>query len=332
MRQATQLRDWLPVRVGWQDERPFVDWCFRGDERLTEPFFDQTVQRLLRHPLNQLCRCRTPLDALAELHDEAPGLAPAGFIFHLSRCGSTLVGQMLAALAQNIVISEAGPIDAILRARFHVLGVTDDERRLWLRWIVSALGRQRTDAEAHYFIKFDCWNTIDLPLVRAAFPDVPWVFVYREPVEVLVSHMRRRGAQMLPWVVQPQLFGLELDAAVEMPPEEYSATVLAAICRAALANYDADNALVVNYRQLPAAVTPTLTDFFRVAYTAAERAHMQRAAERDAKNPVMHFTADSNAKQEAATVALQRAADSHLGQLYKQLEDLAQRQAMPART
>ena len=33
----------------------------------------------------------------------------------MSRCGSTLVSQMLAALPQNIVISEAAPIDAVVQ-------------------------------------------------------------------------------------------------------------------------------------------------------------------------------------------------------------------------
>ena len=31
-------------------------------------------------------------------------------------------------------------------------------------------------------------SVLDLPLIYRAFPDVPWVFVYRQPVEVLASH------------------------------------------------------------------------------------------------------------------------------------------------
>jgi hypothetical protein len=81
---ATRLEGWTPVRLRWQDAQPVLDWCFVGAERFTEPFFDQTVQRLLRHPFNQLFRRQTPLAALAELHAHAPGLAPTGFIFHMS--------------------------------------------------------------------------------------------------------------------------------------------------------------------------------------------------------------------------------------------------------
>ena len=42
-------------------------------------------------------------------------MRPSGFIFHMSRCGSTVISQMLAALAEHVVVSEAGPIDALAR-------------------------------------------------------------------------------------------------------------------------------------------------------------------------------------------------------------------------
>jgi gluconate kinase len=321
---ATRLEGWTPVRLRWPDAQPVLDWCYVGDERFTEPFFDQTVQRLLRHPFNQLFRQQTPLAALADLHARAPGLAPTGFIFHMSRCGSTLISQMLAALPQNIVISEAGPIDAILRAHLHAPGATDDERVRWLQCIISALGRRRAEQAAHYFIKFDAWHTIDLPLITRAFPNVPWVFVGREPAEVIVSHLKRRGAHMLPWVVEPQLFGLDMETAVELPPAEYCARVLAAICRAALAHYHRAGAgLILDYRQLPGAIESHLLDFFRVSYTEAERQLMRRTAQFDAKNPALNFTADTDAKQRAATAEVQQAAARWLDQLYLQLADLA---------
>jgi hypothetical protein len=321
---AASLRDWMPVRLSWQSTQGILDWCYVGDERFTEPFFAETVQRLLRHPFNQLLRRQTPLEVLAELHERTPGLAPTGFIFHLSRCGSTLVSQMLAALAQNIVVSEAAPVDAVLRAHMHVHGVTDDERQRWLRWIVSALGRPHRADEQHYFIKFDCWHTLDLPLIHATFPDVPWMFLFRDPVEVIVSHLRHRGAHTLPWVVAPEMFGLDADAGLRLAPEDYTARVLAAICRAALEHRHTGDALFVDYRQLPNAVESLLPNFFRVTYSADERQLMHEAAQRDAKNPVMHFAADTDAKRRAATDGVRQAAARWLDPLHRQLADLAQ--------
>ena len=321
---AESLRDWTPVRLSWQGAQGTLDWCYAGQERFTEPFFAETVQRLLRHPFNQFLRQQTPLEVLAELHERAPGLAPTGFIFHMSRCGSTLVSQMLAALAQNIVISEAAPIDAVLRAYMHLHGVTDEQRRRWLRWIIIAFGRARRTEARHYFIKFDCWHTLDLPLIHATFPGVPWVFLFRDPVEIIVSHLRHRGAHTLPWVIAPQLFGLDADAGLRLTPEDYTARVLAAICRAALEHRRTGDALFVDYRQLPAAVESLLPKFFRVTYSEDDRQLMHQTAQRDAKNPVMHFAADTDAKRRAATDNIRAAAARWLDPLYRQLADLAQ--------
>src|SRR5688572_7060783 len=110
------LDGWVPFRLFSRGGEPWVDWVHLGDARFTEPFFEQTIRRCLRHPADALFRHQTPLTALSELYRQRPGLTPAGFVFHWSRCGSTLVAQMLAALEQSTVISEAGPLDAVLRA------------------------------------------------------------------------------------------------------------------------------------------------------------------------------------------------------------------------
>src|SRR5688500_17795162 len=110
------LEGWVPFRLFSRDGQPWVDWIHAGDVRFRDSFFEQTIQHCLRRPANALFRHQTPLTTLGELYRRRRGVAPTGFIFHWSRCGSTLVSQMLAALDHSIVISEARPIDAVLRA------------------------------------------------------------------------------------------------------------------------------------------------------------------------------------------------------------------------
>ena len=195
MIRAQQLDGWVPMRVFWQEGRPLVDWCYLGTRRFAEPFFEDTIGAAMRLPFNLVFRQQTPIEVLAEWQALRPGVAPTGFIFHMSRCGSTLIAQMLAALARNVVLSEAVPIDGVVRAHFRSPEATEARRRAWLRGMVSALGQRRRGDETGLFIKFDSWHSLDLPLIRQAFPDVPWLFVYRNPVEVLVSQMKRRGAR-----------------------------------------------------------------------------------------------------------------------------------------
>ncbi|MGB8509807.1 MAG: hypothetical protein WCD76_15600 [Pyrinomonadaceae bacterium] len=316
---ARRLAGWTPFRLYWQGPRAFVDWCYLGERRLVDPFYEQTVERSMRNPCNLLFRHQTPIETLGELRDTEPGLAPSGFIFHTSRCGSTLISQMLAALPQNVVVSEAPPIDSVLRAGFHNPALTEDERIEWLRWMIAALGRPRSVEERHYFIKFDCWSILALPLIKKAFPGVPRIFLYREPSEVMVSQLKRSGAHMIPGAIEPALFDLESQEIFEMSHTEYVARVLAKICGAAIA-HDDGTTLLLNYRQLPEAVWSTLPAFCGVEYTVPDVELMRRASLRNAKNPVLDFADDSEEKARAVTDEVRRLSQRWVEPLYRELE------------
>lgn len=318
-----QLLDgWIPIRIYRQQSQAMVDWCYLGARRFNESFFEQTIQQCLWQPFNVLFRHQTPIETLAELQAARPGLAPTGFIFHMSRCGSTLAAQMLAALPQNIVISEAGPIDTVLRANLRDPHVTDEQRATWLRGLVGALGQPRDGRERHLFVKFDSWSILDLPVIRRAFPQTPWIFMYRDPVEVMVSQARQRGSQMLPGVLDPRVLGLDFAAAQQIPLDEYCARVLAAICEAATQYYRPGDARLVHYRQLPDAVWSSLAELFEVCYTAEEVACMRRAAQFDAKRPALEFASDSAAKRKLATEEIRALADRWVRPFYDRLEAL----------
>src|SRR4051794_1070428 len=95
---------WVPMRVYWQDSPPLVDWGHLDKRRFTEPFFSQTIDSCVRHPADLLFRHQTPLENLGEIAATHPSARIAGFIFHMSRCGSTLLSQMLAAAPANIIL------------------------------------------------------------------------------------------------------------------------------------------------------------------------------------------------------------------------------------
>ena len=317
---AARMNGWIPVRLYWRDGRAFLDWRYLGEARFTEPFFDQTVQRAFRYPFNLLFRHQTPIEVLEEIQQSSACVPPKGFIFHMSRCGSTLISQMLAALPQNVVISEAGPIDSILRAKFHQTGITDEQRIKWLRLMVGALGRKRSEQENNLFIKFDCWNTLELPLIQRAFPEAPWIFVYRDPVEVIVSHVRRTGAQMIPGVLEPEVGGMSAVLIAKISIVEYCARVLAAICDAALLNYNERAGMLVNYIELPEVALSDIPRFFQVDYSGIDLQRMSYAARFDAKNPLLQFEKDAERKQREANESVRELSDKWLGQTYEQLE------------
>ncbi len=160
-----------------------------------------------------------------------------------------------------------------------------------------------------------------MPLFRRAFPTVPWVFLYRDPVEVLVSQLRMPGTQMIPGGFGPNLYGIERSYGPGTA-EDYYAQVLAKVTEPAVAHYSAGGSLLVNYRQLPDALFTVILPHFGVQCGEADRAAMTEAARYDAKTPGFEFEPDSGAKQRSATPTVRAAAEQWLGELYRRLEVL----------
>lgn len=290
---AWPSRHWLPVQaVG-----PAIDWAHFAGAPLSEPFFTESARRAMARPFNRLFRHVTTLGDLVERAEPEGALAPDGFVFHMSRCGSTLVAQMLAALPGVIMVSEAAPLDAAVR-----LGALEP-----LKAMVAALGRRRFGEETRYFVKLDFAHALALPLFRAAFPETRWLFLYRDPVEVLVSQMQMRGTQTL--------------ASPDLPPEDSCAEALAAVCDAAVEEMGRGGGLAVNHADLPDAIAQIL-GHFGIACEPGERALMAPASRRNAKSPATPFAGDAEAKRRAASGAVRRAAETHLARPYRRLEAL----------
>jgi hypothetical protein len=312
---------WLPIRASSEAGELDAHWAYFGARRLREPFFEGDVRERLAQPFNRLLRYVTAVEKLAAWLAERPHLQPSGFIFHMSRCGSTLVSQMLAAVYSNIVVAEASPIEGVVQAHVWKPDLGDERQHRWLRSIVGALGQKRSGNERRYFIKLDCWHSVALPLFRRAFPDVPWIFLYRDPVEVLVSQLRMPGAQMLPQGVGPNFHRIERSYGPGTA-EDYYAQVLAKICEPVVQHFGQGGGLLVNYRELPEAVFSKILPHFGVALDAADRAAMTDAARFDAKTPGLAFAPDGAAKQQAASPAARAAAERWLGDLHGRLEAL----------
>ena len=319
---AQARHGWVPIRLAWLTGRLQVEWCWLGSEPFVHPFFDVTIEHAQRLPFNGLFTHRTSIDGLTAWHAASPGIPPTGFIFHMSRCGSTLVSRMLAASPENIVISEAGPIDSLARA----VAIPEETRSAWLRAMVSALGQRRAGHETRYFIKFDSLATDALPFIRRTFPEVPWIFLYRDPEEVLASHLREPGAAMSPGIVRgPAVIDAPFAETLSMSLEEHAARIIGTVCR--IACQSADNGagqagLLVNYTQLPEAVWIGIAAHFGIHSSAAEIETMKSIAGFHAKHPRAKFAPDGEFKRLGISPAAREAAARWIQPHFEELEKL----------
>lgn len=313
---------WLPARVLKGAAGPEFDWTYFGMGGLTRPFFEDSVRQAGALPLNRLMRMRHSLDDLtANSPDDAE--APAGFIFHLSRCGSTLLARLLAEYPGHAKISEPEPLDTVLQwAMAQPLdsdgGFSFATLRA-VRAIVRAL-MHNLPPETRTFFKLDCWHVGAFPVIRAAFPDIPCVFLYRDPLEVAVSQRATPGVHVVPGMPGAAMLGIQ--GGEDMPSEQYIAMVLGRICDLAVRHFgcDSGNDLLLHYDGIFAALENVLpTHFGFVADSnAADRIATMRGD--DAKFPGQPFQSDSQAKRAEAGPALVLQIDRYARPGYARLE------------
>jgi hypothetical protein len=276
---------WTPVKVFFRGSQAWAEWIWTGRLRFTEPFFEDSVRVALRNPFTALVRREMPLAAA----DRIEGLAPAGFVFHMSRCGATVIARMLAALDRAVVISEAPPVDQILQAELSLPDLPRREHLRWLRQAVTALGQRHSGGELLYFLKLDAWHIHHLPLIREAFPGVPWIFVRRNPEEVIASHLRQPGILAAPGVMDPRVLRLRPEDIRALSREQWCTRVIGGFLAAADAFRGDPSGLFVGHAQLPDAVWGPIASHFGVQFSRDERARMRDAAGFDSANPAVSF-------------------------------------------
>jgi len=316
------LKGMLPVDAVVVDGRPGLWWMDMSGVSLTEPFFQQTVERAKTDGNSR--EMFTEFDVLLQLEKQLDSVPPTGFIFHSSRCGSTLVANACRAINNSIVLSEANAIDKLI-ARF-ITDAGDVKTSLYsvlLRGVVNALAQRRSGNEEHLFIKFACCSFAQIERIRRIWPNVPWLFLYRDPVETIVSNLR----DVPPWLldndrrVLASIVGTPADEVAGMPLEELCARTIGSLFSTAhrLANA---GQLLLNYKQLSLPVISSVLSFFKVSPSTAELETIERANQLYSKEAYVQrtFSADADAKQKLASDAVREAAAKWATEPYQLLE------------
>ena len=278
---------------------------------LRDPFLQETVQRL--QPA--LTLAQVPKDELGRAPAPTPAFtAPAGLIFHVARCGSTLASQLLKLDDGPVVYSEPLAINELLVPP--QAGSRAD--------LVAALrtlgGFFAAHAQRPYVLKLTSWNTLFADIVAEAFPQVPWALCVRDPLVVCVSLQQRRPG----WLRDDNaaLFAGFVDS-TERDAERRVARVYAAFCEAA-GRLDPARGLLLPYEALPGAVWGNLAPHFGLRLADASKLHMAAAAQCYSKSPVGQVTAfvpDDEQKRNAASPELRRAVDELARPAYRRLID-----------
>jgi len=293
-------------------------WMEMSGVELVEPFFQQTVERAKRDKREERF---TEFDVLLQVEKELDSVQPSGFIFHSSRCGSTLVANACRAVSNSIVLSEANAIDKLI-ARF----ITDADNSVkeslysvFLRGVVHALAQRRTGNEQHLFIKFACCSFAQFERIKRIWPNVPWLFLYRDPVETIVSNMR----DVPPWLIDTDrrvLSSIINSDAGEMSLEERCARTIGSLYSTAY-NLANSNSMLLNYNQLSVPVIASILKFFNVNPSNEELETITRTSGVYSKG-ARAFMPDTDTKQKLASDLIREMSERWANESYRLLENL----------
>jgi hypothetical protein len=321
-----------------------LQWKAHKEDPASTPMFRDVIQHSEGCEEPFLMDLQTVMEKVSEYDESAAGVAAIhlmefkGVAFHESRCGSTLVANLLQAMdpAAHRVYSESGPPISTLRMADQVGA---EAAATVLQDVIYLMSRTADPKETSVFFKIQSIGSTYLPVFLQAFPQVPYMFVYRDPVQVMVSHFshgvqnancvrgQRHPTPLVKRVVadRPHISV----SAKELDPEDFCAAHLAGITEtavAALTDGPNPNGQAVNYRDMPARLYDEVfpQDWgLEVTPKALERMKAVAGVYSKGRGAAAgSFTGDNAEKEAEATDAMRQAATVFLKESYDKLEAL----------
>ena len=282
------IHQWVPYKLVIEADQTTCRWLYVEDQSFSEPFFDDTIHRC-RSYSSYRPHSVSNINILNEWVQSLPSVPPTAFIFHISRCGSTLLSQLLGLNPEHIVLSEVPFLDELLRAPYKKEIYPAFEQIPAFKAAIKFYGQKRNGNESRLFIKTDSWHVFFYKTIRALYPEVPFILLYRDPREVIHSHRKKRGMQAVPGVIEPAIFGFEEPLTTDL--DAHMANVITKYFEKFLEIIANDpQSLLVNYNDGMMNVMERIAEFTSLPLSDEEYEQMRTRCSYHAKFPDQVFS------------------------------------------
>ncbi len=226
-------------------------------------------------------------------------------IFHVTRCGSTLVSRMLDCLRDCQVYDEPRVMLRLCGPVWHLAPPV--MRQAALEAVLGGLGQPIKPQATALVLKLALFEWLSLPLLAACRPGLPKLMIIRDPLEVLVSNLLKppiwAGNKELQ--IAPLASGVARSAQRAMSDQEYIARCLGKAMDAladAIERAPADW-IIIDHAELPDAIHDRLLPRLGIVPLPAERMAMDAQARLYSKRKEAAgvYIPDSDRKHAAAT-------------------------------
>ena len=301
---------WVPISFKFDSTSASVKWLNFGERILSESFFNHAIRPIkAESPANQRT---TSLSELLEAAEAVPSVDPAGIIFHVSRCGSTMLTNVLKTGDQVSALAEALPIGILFQNRiFESSPFPTEKREDVRRMLLNAVVRLcAASFGSNLVIKCHAASILQIARIRAVWPNVPFLILIRDPVEIAMSNLAA-PAGWLRAMHRPadhwNLFGLSNLEIQQISIQEYCARGLGEFCTAALKQMD-DLCWVTDYDDLDISTIYSVAKLFNIQLPNADTSAFQEAFSSYSKPRLKGtpYQDDRPKKQESAPAAVRR--------------------------
>jgi len=282
---------WTPIHIHFGGEDPYITLCRLNFNKYSNAPHETPMFKDMEAVSLCTSRGKVRKDRLSVLtaqlrEDIAAGrtvsIPPTGFVFHEGRVGSTLVANLLGSSPHSMVYAESDPPVDILR---NCRGCSRQEKIRLLREVVALMGS--SPVHKYLFFKMQSISTMQMDIVLEAFPQTAWAFVYREPVQTMMSQVdpakgggggpclrSRRDRPKEITEVLARVGGPEASA----NSAGWCAGHLNMLCNSAIASFEyagmfkggRQRGMLVNYESLPGAVPRALLPMFGVETVSSD--------------------------------------------------------------
>lgn len=314
------------VPVAIEIQRRQLEWLDLETYHFYEGFFHKGIDNfaaLKRARTGRLVESFiTSVDVLDDQQILVDSIYPSGFIFHAGRCGSTLLTRILARDRRHLVIGEAPAHNQVWLELTNngevALRATEKNKQVY-KHLLLAMGRKRLPVHEAHFIKFTSFNILFFNFIRDVFPDVPALFLYREPLDILASYEKNPPG----WFASKQepfrrfLTKIAMDGGEPKAGCDSAAAAVTAFFVAGLRAGES-GARYLHYTELSSAKLPSILRALNVSSTKSQLSAMQSQFGYDSKvdHRATRFVANA---QPPDTPAIEERSREILEQLYDQL-------------
>lgn len=278
---------WYPIDLTYVENSPLVHFAKKTDPVFFEPFlkgeFNDEAERksILLDDIN-----------IEEYHHQT---RPLHFIYHTSRCGSTLVTRMLNEIPMLRVLSEPLALNYLFTSP---KPINEETIKTRLQKIMTLLDLATPPQYKELVVKWGSWSILSWELIEKSLSPATSLFIWRDPQEVAYSLIKKKPL----WLEKNYLESIFERYAPDFKPAKVDAgaesvsLILAAMMHAA--DCMPAKRLRIDYTMLPTSVLDTICPKNNWVIGGSTARRMTEVSRYNAKSKEkIIFEEDSSTKQ-----------------------------------